>query len=288
MGSLLERTITSHGKRLVLLAPSADVPASFANVTVDAARHDALLEEMQALRGKIYLEEGAVRREQLSLRGLHRTPEDDRSWHLLMVDEHRRVSACAWYLQHDRGVQPEQLRVQHTPLARNHWRRALWSGVSAEITRARREFLRYVEVGGWAVAKEAGGMSDGLVIALAGYSLGQLSGGCLGITTATVRHCSSTILRKLGGARLDAAGVSVPSYYDPRYDCEMEILRFDSRRPNAKYSPLVDSLRQIMTEIPVIAAPGLRLEIRQQPARSVYPIWPVAAGSRIAPIAHAR
>lgn len=280
MGSLLERTINSHGKRLVLLAPTAEVPTFFKNVVTDAVRHEELIQETQALRGKIYLEEGAVRRDQLSAQGLHRTPEDDRSWHLLMVDDHQRVTACAWYLQHHRTVEPEHLRVRNTPLATNQWRDILWKGVSAEITRARREFLRYVEVGGWAVAKEGRGMSEGLVIALAGYSLGQISGGCLGITTATVRHCSSAILRKLGGAPLDADGVDVPSYYDPKYDCAMEILRFDSRRPSAKYSPLVDSLRQVMADIPVVAMPAIRWALEPAALPSMYPMWPGPAGHR--------
>ena len=129
----------------------------------------------------------------------------------------------------------EDLRVRHTPLARSaEWRDKLWKGVESELKRARSERLRYAEVGGWAVSERSRCTSEGLVLALAGYSLGRICGGCLGITTATVRHCSSSILRRLGGAPLAADGAPVPSYYDSRYGCEMEILRFDSRRPNPK------------------------------------------------------
>src|SRR4051812_45115959 len=178
---------------------------------------------MQRLRGHIYLHDGALQPHHLSQDGLHQTPEDDKSWHLLTLDERQRVTGCAWYLQHDSAVGVEDLRVRNCPLARvTEWRKSLWSGVEAELARARRELLRYAEVGGWAVAPESRCTSEGLLLALAGYSLGRICGDCLGITTATVRHCSSSILRRLGGAPLEASDGQVPSYYDPKYKCEME------------------------------------------------------------------
>jgi hypothetical protein len=254
MLTLLERTIASLDGRLVLLAPQSHVPTLFKNVETDSRRHRALVREMQKLRGGIYLNDGALGREHLTTDGLHATDEDENSWHLLMVDSRRRITGCAWYLEHDNSVQVDNLRVRHSPLARMpEWRNQLWKGVESELARARREKLRYAEVGGWAVSKQSRCTSEGLVLALAGYSLGRLRGGCLGITTATVRHCSSSILRRIGGAPLEADGATVPSYYDPRYKCEMEILRFDSRKPAAKFSKLVDCLQEKMATIPVIA-----------------------------------
>jgi hypothetical protein len=73
------------------------------------------------------------------------------------------------------------------------------------------------------------------------------------MTTATVRHCSSTILRRLGGSDLQVGGRRVPSYHDPRYKCEMELLRFDSRYPSQKYSGLVELLKDKLSEVLVIA-----------------------------------
>jgi hypothetical protein len=93
------------------------------------------------------------------------------------------------------------------------------------------------------------------MLALAGYSLGRIRGGCLGITTATVRHCSSSILRRLGGATLEADGVTVPRYYDPRYRCDMEVLRFDSRNPNTKYLHLIELLREKLANALVAVMP---------------------------------
>jgi hypothetical protein len=47
----------------------------------------------------------------------------------------------------------------------------------------------------------------------------------------------------------------LPPYYDPQYDCLMEILRFDSRAPNARYRGLVEQLHGKLLETPVIARP---------------------------------
>jgi len=251
---LLERTVLSLDTRLVLVAPSSGIPGFFRNVEHDARTHRRLVREMQKLRGQIYLEDGALGREQLTADGLHDTAEDHKSWHLLMVDGQRRVTGCAWYLQHTNSHHHNELRVRHTPLARlEEWRSKLWRGVESELERARRARLHYAEVGGWAVSERSRCTSEGLVLALAGYSLGRICGGCLGITTATVRHCSSSILRRIGGSALSADGEPVPSYYDPRYDCEMEILRFDSRRPNPKFDSLIDLLRAKMASVPIIA-----------------------------------
>ena len=264
MLKLLERTVASLDQRLILLAPTATVPGFFKNVEHDTLRHLRLVREMQRLRGKVYLEDGALGRDQLTSDGLHDTVEDHKSWHLLMVDSFRRVTGCAWYLEHPNSVGVDDLRVRQTPLARSaEWCGKLRKGVESELRRARRDELRYAEVGGWAVSERSRCTSEGLVLALAGYSLGRICGGCLGITTATVRHCSSSILRRLGGSPLAADGSPVPSYYDPRYGCEMEILRFDSRRPNPKFNDLIERLREGMASVSILAPSAVRMQSRR-------------------------
>jgi len=255
MLKLLERNIASIERRLVLLAPPhAAVPQHFRNVTHDFVRHQQLVMQVQQLRGSIYLQDGAIPREQLSPEGLHRTPEDERSWHLLMLNDQHDVSSCVWYLEHDETDGFDQLRVRNCPLTRMEaWRERLWQAVQSDLQRARRERLRYAEVGGWAVARQSRCTSEGLLLALAAYSLGRALGGALGLTTATVRHSSSTILRRIGGSHLEVEGLSVPSYYDAKYRCEMELLRFDSRRPNEKYAPLIERLREKLASVAVIA-----------------------------------
>lgn len=256
MLSLLERSITSIDRRLVLLAPRESVvPGWFKRVQTSSEQHQGLVREVQRLRGSVYLHDGAVLPEQLSTEGLHQTPEDERSWHLLMLDRHRRVSACAWYLEHSNPTSIDNLRVRSCPLTKHEsWRDTLRDAIKSELRRAREAELRYAEVGGWAVARESRCKSEGLLLALAAYSLGRAFGGALGLTTATVRHSSSTILRRLGGLDLEAGGVAVPAYFDPKYDCQMELLRFDSRRPNPKYSGLIDLIKQHLANVAVFTS----------------------------------
>jgi hypothetical protein len=255
MLKLLERTIASVDHRLVLVAPpDISLPQGFTNASWDPAGHRRLVAEMQRLRGGIYLHDGAIQRDQLTHDGLHQTPEDARSWHLLMLNSRGEVSSCAWYMAHDETAGFDQLRVRNSPLATaSGWSERVRGAIDSELQRARALGLGYAEVGGWAVARENRCTSEGLVLALAAYSLGRMLGGTLGLTTATVRHSSSTILRRLGGSLLELGGCLVPPYFDPKYGCEMELLRFDSRKPNPKYSGLIELLSSRLRNVRVIA-----------------------------------
>jgi hypothetical protein len=255
MLKLLERNIASIEERLVLIAPrQSAIGWYFQDVHVDPTRRRRLLHTMQRLRGRIYLDDGAICREDLSVDGRHQTPEDDKSWHLLMLNGHGRVSACVWYLEHTATAAFDHLRARHTPLAgHQQWGGRLWRAVESELAIAREHRLRYAEVGGWAVSADSRRTSEGLLLALAAYSLGRIGNGTLGMTTATVRHASSTILRRLGGAPLEADGEMIPSYFDPRYRCQMEMLRFDSRQPSGRYAPLIDRLKDKLARVSVLA-----------------------------------
>lgn len=262
MATLLERSIRSVEERLLLLAPPTRVvPAAFTQTTDRPYEHARRVKEVQRLRGDIYFTDGAVRRQDLSLDGRHQTPEDDKSWHLVMLNECNEINACTWYLEHPNTVHPDKLRISDCPAGmRKESKQTFWKAVCHEIGCARRENLGYAEVGGWAVSEENRCTPDGLVLALAAYSLGRMLGGALGLTTATVRHSSSTILRRLGGSPLEADGVPISTYYDPRYQCDMELLRFDSRRPNARYGDLVDLLTKKLAQVQVIGRSEVEVE----------------------------
>jgi len=265
MLKLLERNVRTIDGRLVLLAPPQTVvPRVFDNVDNDMRFHHALVREVQRMRGGIYLQDGAIERNQLSSDGRHETPEDDKSWHLVILNNQHRVSACVWYREHERATRMEQLRVKNCPLAHVlGWRDTLRNAVESEMSRAKENQLRYAELGGWAVSRERRCTPEGLLLALAAYSLGRLFGGALGITTATVRHASSKILRRIGGSQLEANGALVPSYYDPKYKCEMELLRFDSRCPSPRYAALVEALREKLTRVLVVGRPWPVVETAQ-------------------------
>jgi hypothetical protein len=256
MLKLLERNVASAARRLVLLAPArVTIPGYFRHVMVDRDRHDELVREMQRLRGSIYLNDGALTREQLSGDGLHQTPEDEASWHFLFMNpSDRRVSSCMWYREHSNAISVEQLRVWNGPLMRlPGWRGKVVRGIESELRRARQALVHYAEVGGWAVCEESRRTSEGLMLPLGAFALGRIFGGELGLVTATFRHSSASILRRIGLSPLEADGVAVPPYFDPKYDCEMELLRFDTTRPNPKYLGAIEMFMQQLSSVPVIA-----------------------------------
>ena len=256
MLNLFERGIASVDQHLVVLAPpQARIPLSLhKNVAFAPTEHRHLLDQVQRLRGTIYLRDGALQRSHLTADGRHVTPEDDQSWHLLVTDAHGSVNGCIWYREHLNMPTLQELRVRDCPLATaDEWRRTFRNAVEREIAQARRESIRYAEVGGWAVECRARCLSAGLFLILGTFALSQLAGGALVLATATVRNSSAKILRRLGGADLEADGRTVPSYYDPRYECMMELLRFDTRKPADKYAKVVDGLKAQFTNIQVFS-----------------------------------
>ena len=240
--------------RLVLMAPpDARISPDFQDVQCKPSWHDELMGRMQQFRGSVYLEDGAVERRQLSRDGRHRVAIDADSWHLLALDGTGNMCGCVRYYSHASGTRFQELWVRHSALATSKiWGGAFRQAVDAELQQARQRNVSYVEVGGWAISSERRCTTEAARTALATYSLARILGGCIGITTATVRHSSSSLLRRLGGSSLRTEAGELPPYYDPQYTCEMEVLRFDSESPAAKYFTLVDRLRSDILSVPVV------------------------------------
>jgi hypothetical protein len=254
----LSKICGSRPAQLLLLAPSAAcVPTAFRHVHVDPAYHRRMLSQLQRLRGSVYLQDGAIEPSQLSHDGRHALDVDEHSWHLISERADGRVTGCARYRPHEGSVRPEDLGVWMSALARNRrWQRALRTAVAGEIASARERAVAYVEVGGWAVAPDVRFTPEALDIALSAYALARNLGGCVGITTATTRNCSSRILKKIGGRPLQLKAGPLPSYYDPQYRCEMELLRFDSTALNPRYESRIDSISSAFLDRPVVCATG--------------------------------
>ncbi len=237
---------------MVLLAPKgACLEACSGPVTFSDRAHSALIGEMQRLRGEVYLGDDAIQPSQLT-GGRHVSPCDEESWHLLTVRRDGTIVGCVRFLRHPNTVRCHQLKVSDAPLAQSSNMAADFSSsIDAELESARRFNFSYVEIGGWALAPELRGSAEAVNTVLSTYALAQLQGGALGITTATERNGSASILRRLGGQPLEWDGAALPPYYDPAYRCGMEVLRFDSRRPSERYAAMVDALRRHMTFLPV-------------------------------------
>jgi len=259
---------------MILVAPQDfAVPRQFRNATADPTLREALIRQVQRLRGSIYLEDGAIGQSQLSADGRHCTREDAHSWHMLFLNAENRISSAIWILPHSGDVSVDHLRVRKCSMWKaSDWQARVSQAVRNELTSARARRLGCAEVGGWAVAPESRNTTDGLTLALGCFSLLNLLGGSLAFTTATPRHCSASILRRLGGSPLEVNGSAIPPYFDADYNCTMELLRFESRRPNPKYSSVIERLQDKLSEIPVIAtavAPTITVDTYEIPEVSI-------------------
>lgn len=255
---LIPGSFSSSHQQLILLAPStARLPESFRNVAVDSSRHGEILADMQKMRGRIYLDDGAIAPCQLGMDGRHCSPADKDSWHLLTLDDRGSVSGCVRYREHLNSTPFHKLGLGESALATcGQWSTKLEAAVESDMATARKLAISFVEVGGWALAKERRCTGEALRTALATYSLAEILGGCIGFATATVRHRSASILRRIGGQPLEFAGERLPAYYDPQYNCEMEIVRFKSDAPNHKYRRWIDQISASLLDVPVLWFPS--------------------------------
>jgi hypothetical protein len=250
------KLVSSGSRQWVLLAPAQRViPASLTGFQVNSRQRQALLHEMQELRGRTYVEDGAIQPYQLK-NGRHCLDTDEDSWHLLILDERRHVRGCIRCLEHSADIDHRKLAVSRSALARSiEWGWPLENAVRTELALARRQDYSVVELGGLALDREIRGTTEALRLALAMYALCEQLGGAVGLSTVTQRHCSASILRRIGGLPLEAHGLQLPSYFDPAYDCQMEVMRFYSWEPNPRYRIWVDDIKAELGEIPVFATP---------------------------------
>ena len=243
--------------RLLLVAPAdGDLKPFTGEITLCNQRHAELLADAQRLRGRLYLEDGAISRSDLTEDGRHLSDHDQESWHLLLMTPGHRVVGCTRFRQHRNTVRPGELGVSTIPLAASgEWSQGFHASLGMELETARAAGFSYVEVGGWALDRSVRGTAEALTSVLATFAWSRILGGALGISTATERNGSASILRRLGGKPLEWDGIALPAYFDEKYNCMMEVLRFDSREPNPKYASMIQNLADQIATRPIVC-PG--------------------------------
>ena len=240
--------------RRVILAPiSQGANYPFACTSYSPALHGELLTEVQRFRGSNYLSDGAIRPHELSQDGRYVENVDRNSWHFLTLDADDKILSCARYHESLNPSFENSIAAQCALAEHPDWQVSLRSAVSNAIHSARSRKMRFAELGGWCVAKDCRNSSQAVRTVLSMYALGEILGGTVGISTATLRHASALILQKLGGSRLEDGGRLLPSYLDPKYRCEMQLLQFDTSNPASRYADTISGLiGEIRTSVEVL------------------------------------
>ncbi|HEY7388817.1 MAG TPA: hypothetical protein VH640_09925 [Bryobacteraceae bacterium] len=251
---------SSGGRALLLLAPLGKEPTSFVDVIGDREVYGSVLAEMQKFRGQVYVSEGNLESSDLTADGRHLQLADHESWHLLTLDEHGAVAACGRVLIHRPGASFADFLISHCALAHSDgWGYLLQQAVEEQAQLARLQGMHFAEIGGWAVARHLRCTTEAVRLVLAGFALGQLLGGVAGISTANTGHHSSSILRRIGGTPLGVGEIAFPSFYEPLYRAELEILCMDSFRLNRPYDRYVqDCLTDLETATVIASVPAVR------------------------------
>jgi hypothetical protein len=180
-------------------------------------------------------------------------PVDQKSWHILTLNQSGELGSCARICLHQQNVQFSDLMVSRSALAHSdQWGTALRESVEAGIATARQKNMQFAEIGGWAIADELRCTTEAIRMLVAGYALLEMVGGVMGVSTANLRHHSSSILRRMGARPLVARGQELPSYYEPSYSSELEILEFDSTRPTPRYWSHIQESRAALSRVTVI------------------------------------
>jgi hypothetical protein len=253
-GSWPFSTVAAPRRQIVLLAPSDSNVSAFWDVKMDPYRHHELLSEAQRLRGKAYLDMGALDPSQLSKDGRLVHAADDQSWHFMTLDEAGQVIACLRYLVHPSSVPFSKLTIAHCALAQSAtWGRRFRVAVEAELKQARARGCSYVEMGGWAITEALRCTTEALRMIVTAFALAQASGGALGITNANLEGCSASILRRIGGQRLTADALELPPYTETEYKSfKTEVLCFDSSKLNPRYEKWLQECKVHLPYLQVI------------------------------------
>jgi hypothetical protein len=246
------RECNSTGGKLQLriLAPSlANVPSTLTNAWVDPALHAKQICAIQGLRGTVYREYDPIAN-QLLPDGRHYLQTDLQSWHILLQDTcEQQAAGCVRYRPIQGGY--EELSVNQSALARSHrYGPLLRTAIERDIAATSNAGMHYAEVGLWALRPEARCSSAAVNLALTAFILAEHLDGGMGITTATTRHHSASILRRLGGRRL----AELPAYYEPRYGCVIEVLSFALADLDSRFAARVNQLRTEIRDVAVICA----------------------------------
>lgn len=216
---------------LVVLAPPDSRLQSPPGLT-PASRND-LIARMQHLRGRIYLQDGAIEKRRVR-DGRHRLPEDARSWHLLVEDSSGEIRGCVRVQIHNAETNISKLAAYRAVRSMGlQWGTKCRNALHEEMKLAQRLRVPLLEVGGLALDEKIRGSLALIKMAGGIQRLAGQMGGAIGIGTVTCRHNTSLMLRRLGGRSLETGEDFLPSYYDPQYRCEMEILKFYSWAPSS-------------------------------------------------------
>ena len=245
-----------EGLELSVVAPrNAILPRQVTRGRIDPAAHRLRVSEIQAVRGQIYFEDGAIPKSALDAQGRYGAEGDFDHWHVVVSDSASNVCGCVRL----RLLHPDQdLNELHTykvlaRLPEDQQGRYL-RAADAHRMKALDDNVSFGEVSGLALTKKFRRSSAGITLAVACWSVFRLLGNAMPLGTSTLRHGWAERLQGLGGFALTCGNEPLPPFYDDYFRCEMQLLGFDSRRIVPSCEPLVEEIHSHVLDSTIVAA----------------------------------
>jgi hypothetical protein len=176
-----------------------------------------------------------------------------------MRDGHGRIRAVIRMMMHFRSDGPLDLQALHvhqllmrmTLPRRNEYESAL----KEYIEHSEATTPCFFEAGGWAIDSNARSRSVAIVVLAANWSLCRAIGGAKGIGALTTRHNAAAIAKRFGGFEIRSGKkATLGQFFDPYYQCDMEILGVSSDRLNSIYEATVLDIQRGFDKLAVFTA----------------------------------
>ncbi len=267
-----ERDLCQTGKlEFKILAPSRrEVPHALMHGVSQSQSHSDLIFELQKLRGDVYREYPGIAAT-LTPDGRHcQAQMDAESWHIVLQNAYGRIVGCARYRPIRDGF--HQLTCSKSALAKSPVSGPLLrSAFNRHFATARRKGIGYGEVGAWAIDAEARCSTAAVSIALMSFALADALGGGMAVTTATTRHHSSAILRRLGASPLG----DIAPYFEPMFGCTIEVLQFEIEKLGARFAAKLNDLKAELRQCCISCPIEMAYPEYQAPAGLPFPLGSV-------------
>jgi hypothetical protein len=242
--------IQALGLELIIippLFPTPDCDCVIGENFSSIAEHCDAISEVQRFRGRVYVADRAIPASALDEKGRHSQDYDFENYHLCLRSLEGQIRGCFRLRLHELAAEVRDLKlyevIERMPC--DLAERCL-SALISLFESSSREGLRIGEVGGWAIDEQLRHHCAATLLPFAAWSLYQIVGNALVVASATTRHHSSAILKRIGGFALMNGSKELPRFMDDFHGCEMELLGFDSRRPHPKYEKVVADLKSFL------------------------------------------
>ncbi|MEY4530425.1 MAG: hypothetical protein RLZZ156_1146 [Deinococcota bacterium] len=231
----------------LLLAPAnARIPKVFSRVEENVQAHETWRTKLQQLRGKVFLEDGAIKESHLDEQGRHISKLDINSWHFLVMSPEEQIRGVMrtqiWYYD-DRLPELCELnlyglleRMQDLEL------RQKFTTALNNTMHQPNDNTCFMEVSALAVDAASQGFTIGSMLGISGYSIGNIVDAYVAFGAGTDRHHTARFYHKLGGISFrDSSNpeVVLPPFFDTGYNCQMDIMAFFKDQPTPAIKEMI-------------------------------------------------